>query len=209
MLPLMNEINILKSLIVQKEPLQVKEIDENKYQIEYNNNSRTFTPDEAVSFLREIFNSLCFCYEREVEWTDVDGMQYAFAEFATTLLRNACSNLLASIGFPYKELDKDGKGLPLMATATNYLKGIRPYEKLKVYILFTKVTAFQNEPVCRIVNEDGETVITMKGRFVFIDTKTRDIAEKSDGMVEGLKKYYFKVSKKNKETQDYLFKSPF
>src|SRR4030042_3589248 len=106
-----------------------------------------------------------FVYKTRTKWSEVDPMYFVRTEVYIDYYREAGSELMRSVGFPYDRFEKEGFQLPILEVNCIYYKPLSYDENIEVETYILKLKDYQIVVQYKIYNDKKE--FTSAGKITY------------------------------------------
>lgn len=132
-----------------------------------------------------------------VRYAETDQMGVVYYGNYATYLEVARVEAFRFLGVSYKELEDQGIMLPVVEYQTRYIKPAKYDDLLTVKVSIKKIPSAKITFHYEIYNEEHVLLNTAETLLVFISKDSGKIVPAPTELIEGMKKYFTKVSEEN------------
>lgn len=104
-------------------------------------------------------------HKMKTRWSEVDPMYFVRTEVYIDYYREASSELMRTVGYPYARLEEEGIQFPILEVNAKYFKPLRYDEDITIEAWISKLKSFQVVVQCRILNSEDQEAA--QGKIVY------------------------------------------
>jgi acyl-CoA thioester hydrolase len=135
-----------------------------------------------------------FKYNYRIKWQEVDPMYFVRTEEYLDYYREASSELMRSVGYPYKRLEDEKLQFPIIDVHAKYMKPLRYDDEITIEVWFSKLKSFQIVVQYRIFKKSGEESANAKIIYGVLTKGSEELSPMPDELKEKLEIFVEKES---------------
>ena len=125
-----------------------------------------------------------------VRYADTDQMGYVYYGTYANYYEEARSEAMRALGFPYKEMEKNGIMLPVTRMNVKFIGPAFYDERITVRTMITELPNRFVHFKYEIYNEAAKLINEGETQLVFVDAETRKMKQAPKELIEKLKHYF-------------------
>lgn len=125
-----------------------------------------------------------------VRYADTDQMGYVYYGCYANYYEEARAEAMRALGFPYKELEKDGMMLPVTRMNIKYISPAFYDELITIRTIIDELPDRFLHFHYEIYNEAAKLINEGETQLIFVDAGTRKMGRAPHAVVERLKHYF-------------------
>jgi acyl-CoA thioester hydrolase len=135
-----------------------------------------------------------FIYKYRIKWQEVDPMYFVRTEEYLDYYREASSELMRSVGYPYRKLEEEKLQFPIIEVHAKYLKPLRYDEQITIETWISKLKSFQIVVQYKILKDTGEEAANAKIIYGVLTKESEELSPMPDELKTKLEGFVEKES---------------
>lgn len=133
-------------------------------------------------------------HQIRVRYADVDQMGYVYYGHYPRYYEIGRTELLRSIGFPYKRMEDEGVMCPVAAIHIRYLRAPRYDELITIRTMIKKLPTKHATFKMEVFLESGKLANAGEVKLAFVDAKTMKTSYAPKNLLEKIRPYFEKAN---------------